>query len=132
MIITVWLFFKPDSVVQVTAFAVLGIYVCFQMVVFAALRQRIKGWRPAGPWSLGAAGFLINVLALVYGVVAMILLALPGDATLSFVDRWIVLIGLVAVLAAGGLYMIFARPYGNSDAPEDDAIETASRIREQR
>ncbi len=42
MVITVWLYFKPDSVVQVTAFAVLGIYVCFQMVVLAALRQRIK------------------------------------------------------------------------------------------
>ncbi|MCV7134001.1 amino acid permease [Mycobacterium hodleri] len=132
MVITVWLYFKPDSVVQVTAFAVLGIYVCFQMVVLAALRQRIKGWRPAGPWTLGPAGWLVNVLALVYGVFAMVLLALPGDPSLGFIDRWIVLIGLAVVLAVGGLYMVFARPYGNSDAPENDAIETAMRIRQQR
>ncbi len=132
MLITVWLYFKPDSAVQVTAFAVLGIYVCFQMVVLAALRQRIKGWRPAGPWSLGRAGLLINVLALIYGVFAMILLALPGDPSLGFIDRWIVLIGLAVVLVAGVLYMTFVRPYGNSNAPENDAIETAERIRAQR
>jgi amino acid transporter len=129
MVITGWLYFKPDSVAQVTAFAVLGIYVCFQMVVFASLRQRIKGWRPAGPWSLGRAGFAVNVLALAYGIVAMVLLALPGDAGLGFVDRWIVVIGLAVVLVAGGVYMVVAKPYGNSTAPEDDAIETARRIR---
>jgi len=129
MLITVWLYFKPDSVVAVTAFAVLGIYVCFQMVVLAALRQRVKGWRPAGPWSLGRFGLMINVLALVYGVAAMVLLAVPGDPSLGFVDRWIVVIGLAVVLVLGGGYMLIARPYGISDAPEDDAIEVADRIR---
>lgn len=129
MLITVWLYFKPDSVVAVTAFAVLGIYVCFQMVVLAALRQRIKGWRPAGPWTLGRFGLVINVLALIYGVAAMVLLAVPGDPSLGFVDRWIVLIGLAVVLVLGGGYMLIARPYGSSDAPEDDAIEVADRIR---
>ena len=132
MLITVWLYFKPDSVVAVTAFAVLGIYVCFQMVVLAALRQRIKGWRPAGPWSLGPAGLIVNVLALVYGVAAMVLLAIPGDPSLGFVDRWIVLIGLAVVLVVGGGYMLAARPYGNSEAPEDDAIEVANQLRRDR
>ncbi|OPX08689.1 APC family permease [Mycobacterium sp. AT1] len=129
MLITVWLYFKPDSVVAVTAFAVLGIYVCFQMVVLAALRQRIKGWRPAGPWTLGPFGLVINVLALIYGVAAMVLLAVPGDPSLGFVDRWIVLIGLAVVLVLGGGYMLIARPSGSSDAPEGDAIEVADRIR---
>ncbi|MDF2825598.1 MAG: amino acid permease, partial [Mycobacterium sp.] len=132
MVISVWLYFKPESIAQVTAFAVLGIYVCFQMVVLAALRQRLKGWRPAGPWSLGGAGLLVNVAALIYGVVAMILLALPGDASLNFIDRWIVVIGLVVVLVVGGVYMLTARPYGSSDAPEDDALEVAERLRQTR
>jgi amino acid transporter len=132
MLITVWLYFRPDSVVAVTAFAVLGIYVCFQMVVLAALRQRVKGWRPGGPWSLGRAGLLVNVLALAYGIAAMVLLAVPGDPSLGFVDRWIVLIGLAVVLVVGGVYMLVARPYGNSDAPEGDAIDVANRLREQR
>lgn len=128
MLITGWLYLRPDSVVAVTAFAVLGIYVCFQMVVLAALRQRIKGWRPGGPWSLGRAGLVVNILALVYGVAAMVLLAIPGDASLGFVDRWIVLIGLAVVLIVGGAYMLLARPYGNSDAPEGDAIEVANQL----
>jgi amino acid transporter len=132
MLITVWLYFKPDSVVAVTAFAVLGIYVCFQMVVLAALRQRFKGWRPGGPWSLGRAGLIVNVFALVYGVAAMVLLAIPGDPSLGFVERWIVLIGLAVVLVIGGGYMVLARPYGNSGAPEGDAIEVANRLRAQR
>lgn len=132
MILSVWLFFKPESIAQVTAFAVLGIYVCFQMVVLAALRQRLKGWRPAGPWSMGGAGLVVNVAALLYGVAAMILLALPGDESLTFIDRWIVLVGLAVVLVVGGTYMVVARPYGSSDAPEDDALQVAEKLRQAR
>jgi hypothetical protein len=75
---------------------------------------------------------IINVLALVYGVAAMVLLAIPGDPALGFVDRWIVLIGLAVVLVVGGGYMMLARPYGSSEAPEDDAIEVSERLRAQR
>jgi amino acid transporter len=132
MLLSVWLYFKPDSITQVTAFAVLGIYICFQMVVLAALRQRLRGWRPAGAWSLGRLGLPINVLALLYGIFAMVLLALPGDASLPFVDRWIVLIGAAVVVVVGLVYMVAARPFGNSDAPEDDAIEVAERLRTER
>jgi amino acid transporter len=46
--IALFVFWRPDSLARVTAFAVLGIYVAFQAVVLAALRQRLKGWRPAG------------------------------------------------------------------------------------
>ncbi|MBO0678370.1 amino acid permease [Mycolicibacterium sp. S2-37] len=129
MLISVYLYFQPNSVTAVTAFAVLGIYVCFQMVVIAALRQRMKGWRPAGVWSLGRWGTPVNVLALCYGVAAMVLLALPGDESLGFFDRWIVLIGISVVVAVGAVYMVSARPFGNSDAPENDAIEVADRMR---
>lgn len=132
MVINFWLYFKPDSVVPVTAFAVLGIYVCFQMVVLAALRQRFKGWVPAGPWSLGRVGGLVNVLALAYGIAAMVLLAWPGDDSQSFIDRWIVLLGLAIVVGSGLLYMVVAQPYGHSNAPEGDAIEVAERLRKGR
>jgi amino acid transporter len=132
MLICVWLYFQPNSVTAVTAFAVLGIYVCFQMVVVAALRQRIRGWRPAGAWSLGRWGLPVNVLALGYGVAAMVLLAIPGDPSLGFVDRWIVLIGITVVVGAGAIYMVAARPFGNSDAPQDDALEVAERLRRDR
>lgn len=113
---------------QVTSFAVLGIYVAFQSVVLAALRQRISGWRPAGPFSLGSAGMIINVLALAYGVVAMVLLAWPGS-TGVFINDWIVLIGLVVVAGSGLLYLFAARPDRKSNAPAGDAIQVAEILR---
>jgi amino acid transporter len=54
LLIALFVFWRPDTLARVTAFAVLGIYVAFQAVVLAALRQRIKGWRPAGLWNLGS------------------------------------------------------------------------------
>lgn len=128
-IICLWVFVSPDNLPRVTAFAVMGIYLCFQMVVFASLVQRIRGWKPAGVWTLGRAGIVINVLALVYGVAAMVILAQPGAPDVDFLDRFIVLIGLGIVIVVGVLYMVVARPFGRSNAPENDAIAEAARIR---
>ncbi len=128
-VLCLWVYFQADSLTRITSFAVIAIYVAFQMVVLAALRQRLKGWRPAGPWNLGAAGFAVNVAALVYGVLAIILLARPGDASLGFVDRYVVLLGLGVVLVAGLVFMVLAKPYENSEGPEGDAVEVAARLR---
>ena len=113
---------------QFTSFAVIGIYVAFQSVVLAALRQRIKGWKPAGPFSLGRAGFVVNVLALAYGIFAMVLLAVPGSSGEFFSD-YIVLIGLFVVMGSGLIYLLVARPDRKSLAPEGDAIEVATLLR---
>ena len=115
----------------VTSFAILGIYLAFQMVVAGALRQRLRGWKPAGPWSLGGWGIVVNIAALAYGVFAMVLLSLPGDSGSFFTD-WIVLIGLVVVLVAGFIYLFTARPDRKSEAPEGDAIAVAEAIRAHR
>jgi amino acid transporter len=127
-IIAVLVWINADLLVPVTAFAVLGIYVAFQMVVLGALRQRAKGWRPAGPFSLGRAGFIVNVLALAYGIFAMYLLAQPGASGDFFTD-WVVLIGLGVVAATGLAYLFIARPERGSTAPEGDAIAVADEIR---
>ncbi|MDJ0376778.1 amino acid permease [Cryobacterium sp. PH31-L1] len=113
---------------QITSFAVIGIYVAFQSVVLAALRQRIKGWKPAGPFSLGRAGFVVNALALAYGIFAMVLLAVPGSSGEFFSD-YIVLIGLFVVAGSGLIYLLVARPDRKSRAPEGDAIEVAALLR---
>jgi len=94
---------------QITSFAVFGIYVAFQAVVLALLRQRIKGWRPVGPFSLGKAGFVVNVAALVYGILIMVLLPAPGRSGV-FLNDWIVLSGLLIAMGVGLLYLFIARP----------------------
>lgn len=121
-------FLNSTLLVPITAFAVIGIYVAFQMVVLAALRQRIKGWRPAGPFSLGTLGYIINVAALAWGIFAIVLLAVPGKSG-DFATDWVVLLGLAVVLVTGLLYLLIARPDRKSDAPAGDAVEVAATLR---
>ena len=129
ILICLYVYIDPDQLPRVTAFAVLGIYIAFQAVVLAALRQRVKGWRPAGNWNLGSAGMLVNVVAQAYGIMAIYLLLKPGD-TGTFIDDWIVALGLFVVLATGLLYLFIARPDRHSDdVAEGDAIEIANRLR---
>ena len=127
-IIALLVYLNGNLLVPVTAFAVIGIYIAFQMVVLAALRQRMKGWRPAGPFSLGMAGYVINIAALAWGVFAIILLAVPGSSG-NFAADWVVLLGLGVVLGTGLLYLLIARPDRKSDAPAGDAIEVAAKLR---
>jgi amino acid transporter len=129
ILICVYVFFFPDQLPRVTAFAVLGIYIAFQAVVLAALRQRLKGWRPAGNWNLGRAGLVVNVLALCYGLMAIFLLVRPGS-TGNWLDDWVVAIGLVIVLGTGLLYLFIAKPDRHSeDVAEGDAVEVANLLR---
>ncbi len=129
ILICLYVYAYPDQLAKVTSFAVLGIYIAFQAVVLAALRQRIKGWRPAGNWNLGSAGMLVNVVAQAYGIMAIYLLIRPGD-TGTFIDDWIVALGLFVVLATGLLYLFIAKPDLNSgNVAEGDAIEIANLLR---
>ena len=121
-------YLNSTLLVPITAFAVIGIYVAFQMVVLAALRQRLKGWRPAGPFSLGTLGYIINVAALAWGIFAIVLLAVPGKSG-NFATDWVVLLGLGVVLVTGLLYLLIARPDRKSDAPAGDAVEVAATLR---
>jgi amino acid transporter len=129
ILICVYVYGFPEQLPRVTAFAVLGIYIAFQGVVLAALRQRVRGWRPAGNWNLGGAGMIVNVLALAYGIMAIFLLLKPLD-TGSWLDDYVVAIGLAVVFGTGLLYLFIAHPERHSeDVPEGDAIEVANLLR---
>jgi amino acid transporter len=132
LLVSVWAFLQPGALTPIAAFGTLAIYVCFQMVIFAALVQRLKGWRPAGEWTLGRWGLPVNVAALAFGLLSMVVLIWPGSPTLPFVDRWTVLIGMVVVLGFGLTYMAIAKPYNNSHGPEGDAIEVANQVHAER
>ncbi|KAA0098595.1 amino acid permease [Mycolicibacterium sp. P1-18] len=129
VLVVIFIYFSPDSLFRLAGFQVIAIYAAFGMVVAAALRARVKGWRPAGPWNLGRFGLPVTVAALLYCMIAIVILARPGDQD-SFFDRWIGLIGFGIVLVTGLAYLFIAKPERKSNAPEGDAIEIANMMRE--
>ena len=120
MILSIIVYINAETLVPITDFAVAGIYISFQAVVLSALIMRIRGWKPAGPWNLGAMGWVVNIGALAYGLWALYQLIVPD--TLA---QW----GVGIVLVVGLLYLFIARPYRKSNAAYGDAIEVAKKMR---
>ncbi|GAA2353593.1 amino acid permease [Nonomuraea africana] len=117
---------SADALVKIISFATLGIYLGFQMVVLAALRARLRGWRPSGPFTLGTAGLAINVGALVYGVLAIVNMIWPRTPGAPWYDNWLVALSGLVVVGLGALYLFTARPY-DGVAPAGDAIPQEER-----
>ncbi|MEH7502991.1 amino acid permease [Neobacillus drentensis] len=113
---------STDAITKIVSFAALGIYLGFQMVVLAALRARLKGWKPSGKYQLGKWGLPVNIGALVYGIIAMINMCWPRTPDAPWYDNYIVLVSGVVVVVTGLLYMMFHRSYGHSNMPFNDAI----------
>lgn len=113
---------SADAVLKIVSFAGFGIYLGFQLVIFAALRARLKGWEPTGAYRLGRWGLPVNIAALAYGVAAMINMAWPRTPDAAWYDNYLVLLSAVVVVGAGLGYMAIHRSYGRSDAPYADAI----------
>lgn len=120
------------TVARIITFAVVGIYISFQLVVLAALVARRRGWTPAGAFRLGTAGWIVNAVALAYGVAAIVILSDKTPATGSgFFDRWLVPISAAIVAGVGLVYLFGLRPKvnvrddarpGAMDTPEAPAV----------
>ncbi len=110
-----------DAIATIVSFASIGIYIAFQMVVLAALVARSRGWRPAGAFTLGPLGGLVNVLALAYGIGAIINMAWPRAPQDPWYSNYGMLVTTAGVLALGTLYMVAAKPYDRGQAPAGDA-----------
>jgi amino acid transporter len=115
-----------DAITIIISFAAIGIYVSFQMIVLAALIARYKGWRPAGPFTLGAHGLWVNVLALTYGVGAIVNILWPRSPSDPWYSNYAMLVTTAGVLLLGGIYMLLARPYEHGNAPAGDAHRLGS------
>ncbi len=118
-----------DAIATIISFAAIGIYISFQMIVLAALIARTLGWRPAGPFTLGRWGWFVNLIALAYGVGAIVNILWPRPQSPS--DPWYVSYGMLAttagVVVLGGLYMVLAKPYERGTAPAGDAHRLPAR-----
>ena len=100
------------TVARIITFAVVGIYISFQLVVLAALLARRRGWQATGAFSLGAKGLWVNVAGLAYGVAAIVILSIktPHAVGAGFFDRWLVPISAVIVAAIGLAYLLVFKP----------------------
>ncbi|GAA5052066.1 amino acid transporter [Thermocatellispora tengchongensis] len=111
-----------DTLTKIVTFSSVGIYLGFQMVVLAALRARLKGWRPSGKYRLGRWGLPVNIVALAYGIVAIVNMSWPRTPDAPWYDNWLVPLSAAIVIGLGLLYMAVHRSYGRSTAPYDDAV----------
>jgi amino acid transporter len=110
-----------NAVSTIVSFAAAGIYIAFQMLVLGALIARLKGWKPAGPFSLGSWGMLVNVLALVYGVSAIVDMVWPRSPDDPWYSNYGMIVTATGVIALGLIYMIGGRPYDHGHSPAGDA-----------
>ncbi|AXK35052.1 amino acid permease [Streptomyces armeniacus] len=117
---------SENATERIVSFAVLGIYLGFQMVVLAALRARVKGWVPSGRFTLGRWGLPVNVVALLYGVAAILNLVWPRTPEAPWYDNYLTALSGVLVVGAGLVLLVTTRPYGRSAAPAGDAIPQPS------
>jgi amino acid transporter len=113
---------SPSALTKIIDFATVGIYIGFQLVVLAALMARQRGWKPAGAFTLGAWGLPVNIVALAYGVGAIVNLSWPRTPGAKWYDNYIVIVSALVVAAIGVIYMILLRPHEKGDAPAGDAV----------
>jgi amino acid transporter len=119
-----------DAITIIISFAAVGIYISFQMIVLAALIARSKGWRPAGPFTLGSWGLSVNLIALAYGVSAIVNILWPRSPNDPWYSNYSMLVTTVGVVVLGAFYMVAARPYEHGNAPAGDAHRLGAAARQ--
>ena len=118
-----------DAIATIISFAAIGIYIAFQMIVLGALIARLKGWRPAGPFTLGGWGWMVNLTALSYGLGAIVNILWPRSPADPWYVNHAMLVTTIGVVVLGGLYMVIAKPYQQGQAPAGDAHDLTPAIK---
>jgi amino acid transporter len=113
--------FVQDALTTIIGFAVIGIYLSFQMVVLGALHARSRGWVPTGKFSLGAFGLPVNLAALAYGLGAIINLMWPRSPDAAWYVNYGTPLTVAVVLGVGLTYMLLFRSHERGTAPYADA-----------
>ncbi|QIK64311.1 amino acid permease [Leucobacter viscericola] len=113
--------FLEDALTAMVGFGTVGIYAGFQMVVLAALRARILGWKPAGKFQLGFWAYPVNIVALVWGLAAVVNIIWPRPTGGGWAEDYLLIMTTVGVVAVGWIYMLVSKAYARGDAPAGDA-----------
>lgn len=89
-----------------TSFAVVGIYLAFQLIMLAALIARGRGWKPKGFFNLGSWAWPVNIVGLIYGIAMMVDVARPTNPSAPWYINYEVLLSTAAVLLIG--FLVYA------------------------
>lgn len=84
-----------------TSFAVVGIYLAFQLVVLAAMVARGKGFRPKGGFQLGGWFWPVAIVGFLYGVSMIVNLARPTNPTAPWYVNYEVMLATGTIIVAG-------------------------------
>jgi amino acid transporter len=98
-------FISANAVTQIISFATAGIYTAFQMVVLASLVAAAKGWHAAGVFRLVAAGYIVKLGALAYGIAAILNLAWPRTPSAGWFANWLIVISMAVIVILGLLQL---------------------------
>jgi amino acid transporter len=103
------------AVGSLITFGTAGIYAAFLLVALAALIARLRGtWAPSGHVRLGSAGVVVNALAVAWLSFETINIAWPRASLAPpgapAYQVWAAPILLAVIGAAGGTYLVLARP----------------------
>jgi amino acid transporter len=120
VILALGVFFQ-NMVATIVSFAVIGIYAAFQMIVAGALFARMRGWRPAGHFTLGRGGLAVNLAGLAWGLSAILDMVWPRTPDQPWYLNWAMLLTLAVVAGSGLIYMLTVRPYDRGNSPAGDA-----------
>ncbi len=111
ILIAIMGYWLEDAVATIISFASIGIYIAFQMVVFGSLYSRIKGWVPSGSFQLGKWGLLVNIIALVYGISAVLNMIWPRATDSPWYVNYAMIVTSAAVIGTGFLYLFLKEPH---------------------
>ena len=120
VIVCLGLFFQ-SAIGTIVNSAIIGIYAAFQMIVLGALAARLRGWKPGGKFTLGKWSMTINLIALCYGVGAIVDMLWPRTPGAPWYLNYAMSVTWLGIVGIGALYMILGRPYDHGNAPAGDA-----------
>jgi amino acid transporter len=118
-----------DQVARVIAWATVGVYIVYQMVVWASMYARSKGWpKEKAHFNLGKWGWPVSIIALVYGVFMIINLSWPRSPSLPWYDNYLVSFSLLMILLIGIVVFYAFKAAGRDLA---GGIHDIERVREE-
>ncbi len=102
-----------NALYALVSFATSGIYLAFFLTVAGALVARLRGWKPAGVFTLGKWGVPVTLGGALY--LGLMLLDIVWPSSLSsgraiFNYGWITLLIMILIVATGAIYESAARP----------------------